>query len=504
MSSKEPKDEWKPSRASSTGRQLQPDTHRSVAAAASSSHQEQQQMAAWANYHQLQASHYHQQQQYPQQQYAQNDKKRHSLELYPTYPPPQEAYARSSSSQQQQYNNNNSYHSQHMYQFYGYPSQYQQQHYVSRPSLPPMTSNPRNSLGSIGSNSNFEYMRDYSRQSSQQHQNFASAGRNHRLVVPSKRQSLESRHQSQLQQQQQQLTPPKIGAKTTIPSPPPTTLNLHMRNKNRDSIGSTLSRDSIGNISLAPSQLDSFELDLKSPTSMVISALLHGASMIATVDRPDEEATSPVSHHDSLEEEDEKIETGAANNVQAASKDKENQVKGKPKDKKLAAPKPPRAKRALLPIDTTMAKPLNGLDLDEAFLNPVGFIAQNPELKRQIVILMALQRDGNCALAAGSSKTKAVSDPPPNIMQPGFFWRDYPPLETVLYDSMADYYDHSNASSRNQGQYKRQQAYNNSLVDTIRAVAAKHGFEMSQELMSSDKHLRDRIRCVEVLLHRSK
>lgn len=288
------------------------------------------------------------------------------------------------------------------------------------------------------------------------------------------------------------LTPPSAFKATPmkdsqmISSPPPTTLNVPAR-KNRDSIGSTLSRDSIGNISLAPSQLDSFDLDFsaaKSPTSLVISALLQGASMIATVDRPDEPPAEEV---------EERPVVKAVFEDKGDSHDKENAGVPAMKKKAAATSDPPLAKRALLPTDS-----IHKMNLDAALANPVVTIMENPELKRLIVIQMALQRDAVSLGAGANGKVKLApnSDTASKIMQPGFFWRDYPALETVLYENMAVYYEHSNASSANQGLYKKQQAYNNSLVALIKNTAVNNGYQMSQELLESDKNLRDRIRYV--------
>ena len=72
---------------------------------------------------------------------------------------------------------------------------------------------------------------------------------------------------------------------------------------------------------------------------------------------------------------------------------------------------------------------------------------------------------------------------------PGFFWRDYPPMEQVLYENMADYYD----VSAGQRQSKLQQSFTRRLLDKVRQVAETNGWTFSGAL--GDKVLRDRIRC---------
>jgi hypothetical protein len=47
----------------------------------------------------------------------------------------------------------------------------------------------------------------------------------------------------------------------------------------------------------------------------------------------------------------------------------------------------------------------------------------------------------------------------PTVAEQGFFWRDYPPIERVLYENMADYYD-VRAGRR---QTKLQQAFSRRL-----------------------------------------
>jgi hypothetical protein len=163
-------------------------------------------------------------------------------------------------------------------------------------------------------------------------------------------------------------------------------------------------------------------------------------------------------------------------------------------------------------------------------------LAEDPDLERLVILQMAMQRNhcpqmgtaiGNSMAAMGmhpvgvpSSSSGAPSLPnsamlsidpynsdlmhqqyqqnqiPPlpkrdvsRVITEGFFWREYPACEQVLYNHMHRYYEIS-AIQKN---YKVQQFFNNVLVEEVRKAAYDSGFTVDPDFC--DKKLRDRIRC---------
>jgi hypothetical protein len=131
--------------------------------------------------------------------------------------------------------------------------------------------------------------------------------------------------------------------------------------------------------------------------------------------------------------------------------------------------------------------------------NPFEELAADEELERLVVLQMAMQRhqlggmlglDDEPPLQSNEDGNECPpKQPTGNTIGEGFFWRDYPSCEQVLYKHMERYYEVS-AIQRN---YKVQQSFNNVLVKEVRGAAENSGFSFEETF--DDKKLRDRIRC---------
>ena len=128
--------------------------------------------------------------------------------------------------------------------------------------------------------------------------------------------------------------------------------------------------------------------------------------------------------------------------------------------------------------------------------NPFDEIQEDPDLERLVILQMAMQRNQQFqSLTEGPNRDSLPPLPPPpkrevsRIIKEGFFWREYPACEQILYNHMDRYYEIS-AIQKN---YKVQQYFNNVLVEEVRKAAHDSGFTVDPEFC--DKMLRDRIRC---------
>jgi hypothetical protein len=110
-------------------------------------------------------------------------------------------------------------------------------------------------------------------------------------------------------------------------------------------------------------------------------------------------------------------------------------------------------------------------------------VSSDADLAKQLLLSMALTRDN-------PRQIPAACPPTGHVLEDGFFWAHYPPLEQILKDSMSRYYELSMAKC----QSPQQQAFNNTLVVLVRAQVANRSWSFDHSFCS-DKVLRDRIRC---------
>ena len=119
-------------------------------------------------------------------------------------------------------------------------------------------------------------------------------------------------------------------------------------------------------------------------------------------------------------------------------------------------------------------------------LESVQRILEDKDLNKRLLLHMAM---------GSRDRPNGTKSPTNNylvtpVISEGFFWKDYPMLENILYAHMTEYYE----LSINRRQSKDQQRFNNNLVELIRAHAAEQGWTFDP-VVFDDKKLRDRIRC---------
>lgn len=154
------------------------------------------------------------------------------------------------------------------------------------------------------------------------------------------------------------------------------------------------------------------------------------------------------------------------------------------------------SKRKIHPVDVETVR---SRSLSMGNLDPFKELAQDSDLERLVILEMAKQRQtvGFNSLLKDSPHERDGDDegeddpkrPISRLIFEGFYWKDYPACELVLYNHMTEYYEISAIKK----DYKVQQEFNNILVEEVREAAIEAGFEVDPNF--DDKKLRDRIRC---------
>lgn len=156
-------------------------------------------------------------------------------------------------------------------------------------------------------------------------------------------------------------------------------------------------------------------------------------------------------------------------------------------------------KRKIHPVDVETVRNRSNA---KGNIDPFRELSQDHDLERLVILEMAKQRQTagfhsllkECSPQGGSNNkggcdTEDSKRSVSRIISEGFFWKDYPACELVLYNHMTEYYEISAIKK----DYKVQQEFNNILVEEVRQAALDSGFEVDPNF--DDKKLRDRIRC---------
>lgn len=116
-----------------------------------------------------------------------------------------------------------------------------------------------------------------------------------------------------------------------------------------------------------------------------------------------------------------------------------------------------------------------------AFL--VEQMKKNKSIEKQFLLQMAQRRENPRAGPATFPKSGSV-------IELGFYWGQYPPLEKILRNHMEEYYE----LSVNKCQSRAQQEFNNKLVSLVVHEAHEYGWTFNKDNFDPKK-IRDRVRC---------
>jgi hypothetical protein len=116
-----------------------------------------------------------------------------------------------------------------------------------------------------------------------------------------------------------------------------------------------------------------------------------------------------------------------------------------------------------------------------AFL--VEQMKKNKAIEKQFLLQMAQRRENPRAGPATLPK-------PGSVINLGFYWGQYPPLEKILRNHMEEYYE----LSVNKCQSRAQQEFNNRLVSFVELEAKTYGWTFNKDHFGAKK-IRDRVRC---------
>ena len=134
-------------------------------------------------------------------------------------------------------------------------------------------------------------------------------------------------------------------------------------------------------------------------------------------------------------------------------------------------------------------RPVEDMEPGEPEMNPFEEIEHDRSLQRQVILHMALQRNIGDEAAPTPDPMDVQSLNPKTVIEDGFYWREFPVCEQVLYKHMTDYYGVSKAQRLS----KLQQSFNKKLVREVQEAAREAGLTFGPNF--TEKKLRDRIRC---------